>query len=227
MGLTVPDPTAGQVLPCMFNWFCLSRVDPCGSFWDSEASQNQSNPCWFSPALFYIAALGKMINLAPQSKKSHGSLHIWHGIVSIISLGENWGYLISFFCFPSIKCSTNGNLSTDLHKLSPQEAANETGNYWCARQGGTFCKLIKGQGVKKPHKRRQRRNLKCCLNINNNMNPIAMVVTATQVLIKRILMLRATSWFVKFLSQGSGFVLKHAWMRCWYPSTGRLYWFLK
>lgn len=39
------DPTAGQVLPCMLNWFCLCRVDPCGSFWSSEPSQNTINPC--------------------------------------------------------------------------------------------------------------------------------------------------------------------------------------
>lgn len=113
----------------------FSRVDPCGSFWDSELSQNPSNPCWF----------GKMMNWAPQSKKSHGSLHLWHGIISIISLGENRGCLISLFCFLSMKCSTNGNLSTDHHQLSPQEAANETENY-CQEMGWDLLQTPEGAG---------------------------------------------------------------------------------
>lgn len=32
MDVNVPDPTAGQVLPCMFSWFGLGWVDPYGSF---------------------------------------------------------------------------------------------------------------------------------------------------------------------------------------------------
>lgn len=119
---------------------CFRRVDPCKRLL-AEPSQNPSKKALqdvihsktdmrvvlllashsllIQSCPIYIAALGKMMNLASQTKKSRGSLLVWHGIISIISSGENSVYLTSLFCFASMKCSINGSLSTDLHKISP------------------------------------------------------------------------------------------------------------